>query len=353
MEPFSTPRKSMSAPHLRDFRTEKADRVRERPTELKAAGGDLHTLRWVSNQAKKDSLCAQCRSGSKNMPGGSVAESVKRIHSLARVGTGLDHRGEPGHVMRIEEGEEDSPPAPRARLEGLLQELVKTSPGTNQVKDGSGSNSTLWDPCEMTLGYMAEITTTVEPSETLSPLPKKKQRMQENHYVHRIMGTVVKLYDRSVDLSKFNETTPLYPVCREWMLNNALENRLKQVESVEPNMKVAEPKVLLKEEGKSVAADTETDALSKQSDSCLAVSQLPAPLPLEPGQKPRIPPRDPQPKVEDIPIGAGEDAPAPTLLLTEHLKRWQKVRRDWIDTAARNEARYTGSQKVLKEMFRR
>lgn len=30
---------------------------------------------------------------------------------------------------------------------------------------------------------------------------------------------VMKLFDRSVDLAKFEEDTPLYPICRAWMQN--------------------------------------------------------------------------------------------------------------------------------------
>lgn len=30
---------------------------------------------------------------------------------------------------------------------------------------------------------------------------------------------VMKLFDRSVDLAQFDETTPLYPICRAWMRN--------------------------------------------------------------------------------------------------------------------------------------
>jgi hypothetical protein len=30
---------------------------------------------------------------------------------------------------------------------------------------------------------------------------------------------VMKLFDRSVDLARFEEDTPLYPICRAWMQN--------------------------------------------------------------------------------------------------------------------------------------
>lgn len=30
---------------------------------------------------------------------------------------------------------------------------------------------------------------------------------------------VMKLFDRGVDLAQFDESTPLYPICRAWMQN--------------------------------------------------------------------------------------------------------------------------------------
>ena len=36
----------------------------------------------------------------------------------------------------------------------------------------------------------------------------------------------MKLFDRSVDLAQFNETTPLYPICRAWMRNQPHNRRL-------------------------------------------------------------------------------------------------------------------------------
>ena len=36
----------------------------------------------------------------------------------------------------------------------------------------------------------------------------------------------MKLFDRSVDLAQFNESTALYPVCRAWMKNQPLNRSL-------------------------------------------------------------------------------------------------------------------------------
>ena len=42
----------------------------------------------------------------------------------------------------------------------------------------------------------------------------------------------MKLFDRSVDLAQFSETTPLYPVCRAWMKNQPLNRNLGITERI-------------------------------------------------------------------------------------------------------------------------
>lgn len=37
---------------------------------------------------------------------------------------------------------------------------------------------------------------------------------------------IMKLFDRSVDLAKYNENSALYPICRAWMLNQPRSNKL-------------------------------------------------------------------------------------------------------------------------------
>ena len=36
----------------------------------------------------------------------------------------------------------------------------------------------------------------------------------------RYIPHVMTLFDRKVDLARFNQSTPLYVMCREWMCNN-------------------------------------------------------------------------------------------------------------------------------------
>lgn len=37
---------------------------------------------------------------------------------------------------------------------------------------------------------------------------------------------IMKLFDRCVDLAKYSEGTPLYPICRAWMLNQPRSNQI-------------------------------------------------------------------------------------------------------------------------------
>lgn len=45
---------------------------------------------------------------------------------------------------------------------------------------------------------------------------KRKSDNQPTSFHHTY---VMKLFDRSVDLARFQEDTPLYPICRAWMAN--------------------------------------------------------------------------------------------------------------------------------------
>lgn len=37
---------------------------------------------------------------------------------------------------------------------------------------------------------------------------------------------IMKLFDRCVDLAKYNENTALYPICRAWMINQPRSNQI-------------------------------------------------------------------------------------------------------------------------------
>ncbi|CAK1580652.1 unnamed protein product [Parnassius mnemosyne] len=132
---------------------------------------------------------------------------------------------------------------------------------------------------------------------------------------------VLKLFDRSVDLSQFSEDSPLYPICRAWIKNQPKANYSAY------GRKYTEPK------------STELSV------------ELPGP---EGSPVSRIPELIPEQKAhnkDNINLNYRE-APPPSKeqLLQEHCTRWAAVRMAWLDQAAKVEARYDQTQRVLNSI---
>ena len=51
---------------------------------------------------------------------------------------------------------------------------------------------------------------------------------------------IMKLFDRSVNLAKFEEDTPLYPLCRAWMKNQPRAPTVKSEKSTDPIIQTVE-----------------------------------------------------------------------------------------------------------------
>ncbi|CAH2015956.1 unnamed protein product [Acanthoscelides obtectus] len=141
----------------------------------------------------------------------------------------------------------------------------------------------------------------------------------------------MKLFDRSVDLARFEEDTPLYPICRAWM-----QNQPKNPQTVvKRRLSTPEP------EDKSWNGD----------DSLTEVTRLPAPS--GPFEK-RIPPPLPEQQQNKDNINLNYDQcepPEKEVLMQNHLERWSKVKKKWIETAAKNEERYSKSLEILKAIY--
>lgn len=65
--------------------------------------------------------------------------------------------------------------------------------------------------------YIFRNTLNQEQKEESSEDETKRKSPQRQSYV-------LKLFDRSVDLSQFSEDSPLYPICRAWMVNQPKAN---------------------------------------------------------------------------------------------------------------------------------
>lgn len=152
---------------------------------------------------------------------------------------------------------------------------------------------------------------------------KRKENQQAYHHTY-----VMKLFDRSVDLAKFEEDTPLYPICRAWMQNqprNPQSVIKRRLSSPEPRWN-----------------DSMSDVHRLPPPLSSFQTRIPSPLPCQAQNK------------EEINLNYDETTlPSKEELLDSHLERWHNVKRHWIKTAAINENRYAMSTQILKAIYNR
>ncbi|ENN76563.1 protein lin-37 homolog [Dendroctonus ponderosae] len=156
---------------------------------------------------------------------------------------------------------------------------------------------------------------------------KKRSETVPTPYHHTY---VMKLYDRSVDLARFEEDTPLYPLCRAWM-----ENQPKN------------PQRIIKRRNSSPEP---TD--STWDSSGVDVKRLPPPsIPFETRVPSPLPEQLLQSK-DNINLNYDECPPVDkNILIRNHLQRWVKVKKKWIAAAENNEERYAYSFNILQNIY--
>lgn len=144
----------------------------------------------------------------------------------------------------------------------------------------------------------------------------------------------LKLFDRTVDLSKFDDHSPLYSLCRAWVRN--------------PSLKSGEDD---SEEGATIEHSIDATNVD-EIDEDNAIHRLPDPLPAS--RDLRLPenPIKPSSTAEqiDFAINSRTEEDVQTLL-EQNRQRWKGVRRDWIKSASENEARYKDSLDLIKSMY--
>ncbi|XP_030029122.1 protein lin-37 homolog [Manduca sexta] len=132
---------------------------------------------------------------------------------------------------------------------------------------------------------------------------------------------VLKLFDRSVDLSQFSEDSPLYPICRAWIAN--------------------QPKADYKKFGKTYAAP-------EQNENTV---ELPGPEGPTVSRIPELLPEQKAANKDNINLNYRE-APPPTReqLLQSHTARWTAVRAAWVAQSNKAEMRYEATQQLLNRI---
>ncbi|XP_068914854.1 protein lin-37 homolog isoform X2 [Tenebrio molitor] len=142
---------------------------------------------------------------------------------------------------------------------------------------------------------------------------------------------VMKLFDRSVDLARFEEDTPLYPICRAWMQNQPRN-----------------PQSIVKRRLSSPEANDVSWNANMMSD----IHRLPPPLGSVQSRVPSPLPEQLEQNKDNINLNYDECAPVPKdTLIRNHLQRWVKVKKKWIETAAKNEERYHMSTQILQTVY--
>lgn len=143
----------------------------------------------------------------------------------------------------------------------------------------------------------------------------------------------VKLFDRSVDLSSFDQRTPLYVLCRAWVRNPTLADANDEEEA----------------QNEFQTNSTCADIADNQD-----VHELPAPLPSD--RDVRIPLSVQKPTATAADIDAAINSlsdKTPQDLIAQNRQRWKAIRQDWLKAAAQNELRYKPSLDVLKSIYER
>ncbi|KAJ8949328.1 hypothetical protein NQ314_008248 [Rhamnusium bicolor] len=156
---------------------------------------------------------------------------------------------------------------------------------------------------------------------------KRKNENMPTPYHHTY---VMKLFDRSVDLARFQEDTPLYPICRAWMQNQPRNHNpiiKRRVSSPEPDNSLWNEN--------SISGVTRLPPPTRPFDT-----RIPSPIPEQAQNKDNI-----NLNYDECPVVEKNE------LICGHLQRWVKVKKKWIATAAKNEERYTRSTHVLQAIY--
>lgn len=220
----------------------------------------------------------------------------------------------------------------RTRLDATLQSLV------DKKEDSLDSPSESEDEPEVSLPISVPVVR-VSSSPASSPSKRAFQRSKKRKRKHDSLDEadvvanyhsttyVMKLFDRSVDLAQFNESTPLYVIARAWLNNNQTTTEDSQPED-------------------NVEEEQDTNNVYK----------LPPPIKwkIEKGTGQtdyRIP----------IPLACDEDpldihknpdlGPPPEELLLRHMARWKKIRHSWVAAARLHELKYNNSMVVLTDIY--
>ncbi|XP_065276357.1 protein lin-37 homolog [Emys orbicularis] len=229
----------------------------------------------------------------------------------------------------------------RSRLDAVLQCLLeKSDVDREQMDEDAGKTSS--DPLSKDSSPSAAGK---RPSARFSHHRRKKRKETDDGLTEsgqqRQNTYIIKLFDRSVDLAQFAESTPLYPICRAWMRNSPAVRERER--SPSPPL----PALPEDEEG-AEGLNGKSQNVYKLPPPCAGLenaggesvsARIPSPLPPEDGGS--------------LPDTTPDARPSMSSLIYKNMERWKKIRQRWKEASHRNQLRYTESMKILKEMYER
>ncbi|XP_067628746.1 protein lin-37 homolog [Eurosta solidaginis] len=210
-----------------------------------------------------------------------------------------------------------------------------------------------------TLSPRSSPHSSLSPKKYLTPTNRRRRDDQssvasgeENNQVATVQPTqkiqaesfVMKLFDRSLDLSKYTEQTALYPICRAWMSNQPRNSNIRSYRDRRS------PSPFRRN-------NNATDMIEKLKRGELReVKSMPAPKSLDITKIPIIE-RDEVYSTKDIDaevfrsdelqINTSKDE-----LLGSHLNKWRAIKSSWIKQNKMYQKRYELNHLILQELFK-
>lgn len=182
------------------------------------------------------------------------------------------------------------------------------------------------------------------PAGYLTPSKRRKRELAGGSSGQKIQAEsfVMKLFDRSLDLSKYSEQTALYPICRAWMANqprNPSIRSYRDARSPSPTER--------KDNGGELL-------LKLRKGEIFDITSMPKPKKTD---VPKVPPPCVLPKIynknEDV-VADGDklkDAKKEDLLM-DHLSKWKQVKSNWQKHTKVYQQRQDVSYQILELLFK-
>ncbi|XP_018788104.1 PREDICTED: protein lin-37 homolog [Bactrocera latifrons] len=223
----------------------------------------------------------------------------------------LPHRGRPPkHLANIMQREIQSP---RSSRHNSLSPGKYITPTKRRKREERESES---------LGIENDKSSSVQPT----------QKIQAESFV-------MKLFDRSLDLSKYTEQTALYPICRAWMANQPRNPNIRSYRDRRSPSPV---------ERKSNAAEILEQL---QRGEIRNVKSMPAPKRTD---LPKIPvlSRDVSSTKEIDDVVFGSKNLSKDELLDNHLMKWKTLKSSWLKQNSNYQKRYEINHLILQQLFK-